>query len=60
MDIIICCNDMLKSGHLPPDLWLLVWASMSVVAGSWGWRHDADGRAGESSQRLKVTIRDDF
>ena len=25
-----------------------------------GWRHDAGGRAGESSQRLKVTIRDDF
>ena len=23
---------MLKSGHLPPDLWLLVWASMSVLA----------------------------
>ena len=31
-----------------------------LVAGGWGWRHDADGRAGESSQRLKVTIRDDF
>ena len=23
---------MLKSGHLPPDLWLLVWAGVSVLA----------------------------
>ena len=28
----VFCNDMLKSGHLPHDLWLLVWASVSVLA----------------------------